>query len=97
MILTDKTLKDFTFWLYNEHAMKIFNIEFMKPLLFNTLIIEFFDSVGIIINITYSMGVFNYNILGKYPFYRADLFKTRQEATEEAIEKANEIYNETKE
>lgn len=92
MILTDKTLKDFTFWLYNKHAMKIFNIEFMKPLLFNALIIDFFDSVGIYIEIIRNDDYFDYVVMEEWDYG----FEIRQEAIEKAIEKANKIYNETK-
>lgn len=58
----------------------------------NALIIEFFDSVGIIIQILTDeeQGGFEFIIN-----YTDDLinYKTRQEATTEAIKKANEIYN----
>lgn len=57
----------------------------------NTLFIDFFDSVGIYIGIDplYDMqGTFRV-YLDKYGFQSI----SRQEATEKAIEKANEIYN----
>jgi len=72
----------------------------------NTLIIEFFDSVGIFINTPpYYMKVEKYNRgfesividekSGKiYDLDNdEDVFNSRQEAKNEAIKKANEIYN----
>lgn len=64
----------------------------------HALIIEFFDSVGIIITINYwteaSYTISNKN--GGKDLYSGLCGKTRQEATEKAIEKAVEIYNNLK-
>lgn len=86
MKLTRKAKEDFSY----KYNMSNFN-EY-SDVLQNALIIEFFDSVGIYILITDFDGddfwcEFNglgYSILGK----------TRQEATEKAIIKANDFYNE---
>lgn len=64
----------------------------------NALIIEWFDSVGIYIEIAganYSGIEFWYNIQqqGTINGNNGDYFKTRQEATQKSINKANEIYN----
>nr|WP_317633104.1 hypothetical protein [uncultured Flavobacterium sp.] len=86
MKLTGKAKEDFSY----KYNMSNFN-EYSEVLQ-NALIIEFFDSLGIYILITdfddYDFWCefkgLSYSILGK----------TRQEAIEQAIIKANEIYNE---
>lgn len=93
MILTGNTLENFTEWLYKNQYSKKEN-EFTRVEL-NALIIEFFDSVGIYID-TESEEIYEY--VGFYAYVNNEslneIFKSRQEATEQAILKANEIYNE---
>lgn len=110
MILTGKSKEDFEKWLNKEmyylgrHNFedRDNNIEDLSDNFQNTLIIEWFDSVGIYIIISPSDNPKNwfYTILGEdilSPFYQIyqslDDFKNRQEALTEAIKKANEIYN----
>jgi len=63
----------------------------------NTIIIEWFDSVGIYINPTLRMPkeVNKWAFIVDFELHENSLFKTRQQATEEAIKKANELYNTT--
>lgn len=77
-------------------------IENCGETMLNALIIEWFDSVGIIINVggvlqngiySFSFDIQENNTLNGIDEYG---FSNRQEATEKAIEKANDIYNETK-
>ena len=84
MILTGKAKDDFS---YN-YNMSDFNG--YSETLQNTLIIDFFDSVGIYINIRRTNNEFiSYITNDESSFYK----KIRQEALSEAIKKANEIYN----
>ena len=110
MMLTGKSKRTFLKWLkirVNSTLHEIDNIEFWFNLQDEsfkiTLIIEWFDSVGIYIIISPSDNPNNwfYTILGEdilSPFYQMyqslDDFENREEATEQAIKKANEIYNE---
>ena len=106
MILTGKTKEDFEKWLkkqpfsnfnnYTKHIIihnKVYTD--LNELFINALIIEWFDSVGIIIYTyqvkTESVELWQYCIKneGESPF----IYKSRQEATIEAIKKANELYN----
>ena len=67
----------------------------LTPIYQNALIIEWFDSVGIIITINYwieaSYTISNRN--GDKDIYSGICGKTRTEATTRAIEKAVEIFN----
>lgn len=98
MILTGKAKEDFSY----KYNMSNFN-EYSEVLQ-NALIIEFFDSVGICIEIDVSR--FNDKYGFDCGFYYDNFndyiaidgfFNSRQEATEQAIIKANDIYNENKE
>ncbi|MFV0232788.1 hypothetical protein OBK30_06950 [Empedobacter falsenii] len=55
----------------------------------NALIIEFFDSVGVYIEIIRNEGYFEYIVMEEWDYG----FESRQEATIQAIKKANDIYN----
>jgi hypothetical protein len=65
--------------------------------LFNALIIEWLDSVGvyIFINNDFQFGYSIYEDGNTYPTKTKIDFSTRQEATTEAIKKANELINQT--
>lgn len=118
MVLTDKCKEDFLIKVYYQEDTNQASDESIKEKLFyhsqkwierqderliNALIIEFFDSVGIYIEIQKQTR--NYegeNIVYFLSFIEEEnikdvnndyLFLTRQESTEEAIKKANEIYN----
>ncbi|MDM1073673.1 hypothetical protein HX001_14380 [Empedobacter brevis] len=103
MILTAKAEEDYFDWLDNQgvNGIDISNWEFEKFNLLskvsqNALIIEWFDSVGIYVNVVRLNSIWNYSFWFNHNRYQGYDFKTRQEATEQAIIKANEIYNERK-
>ena len=87
MILTGKCKEDF---IKTKIGNEINLFESMLPIYKNALLIDFFDSVGIYINIRRTNNEFmSYITNDESSFYK----KIRQEALSEAIKKANEIYN----
>ena len=98
-ILTGKAKEEFFNWLDNQgvNGIDISNWEFEKFHLLsnvskNSLIIEWFDSVGIIITSDYfelNKGFYSEILESNFEIIKP----TRQEALAEAIKKANEIYN----
>lgn len=97
MILTGKTLDNFLEWVYKEYDYKLYDLEKLFPShLLYYLIIEWFDSVGIFINIKSKFGQrkqcerFSFNVEN---YNSGFLYNSRNEATKQAIIKANEIYN----
>ena len=92
MILNGKTKKDFILWLNNQPVAPYeVMLDDIPKCYLNSLIIEWFDSVGIYIN------ALRYNkqwwkATAEYEY--AGIFNSRQEALVEAIKKANKIYNE---
>lgn len=90
------TVDDLLYWFYEQPSMMQYGVY-----------LEFFDSVGIIIDIQPSMDYDNFTYIGVDSFmvnviklmdavlYDEEVveFKTRQEAREQAILKANKIYN----
>lgn len=103
MILTDKCLKDFYNFIFNNIKEQHFGdlqdvydyINYLPKPCKCALIIDFFDSVGItiIINNQNLQTWFFYEIKTFEAIRIRELVRTRQECTEQAIEKANEIYN----
>ena len=99
MILTGKAKEDFFNWLDNQgvNGIDISNWEFEKFQLLsnvsqNALIIEWFDSVGIIITFDYfDLNKCFYSEISNNSFSTVG---TRQECAKNSILKANEIYNE---
>lgn len=91
MILTEKALEDFRY----KYNMSNFN-EYSEVLQ-NALIIEFFDSVGIYIDIRIEFN--DSFVLKTFDSYAEDdyvgNFSNRQDATIQAIKKANDLYNST--
>jgi hypothetical protein len=88
VLITGKAERDFYKWLFEKHNLQPYNI--FNRIFTNALIIEWFDSVGIYINIIgYSKTKWRVLVRSNYDEY----FNSRQQATEEAIKKANEIYN----
>lgn len=93
MILTEKTKEDFLNWVGLTEDMYLcshskIEIEYMQ--------IEWFDSVGIYITVDNHYKLFNYKIQYRGNIMLYDDFlaiNSRQEATKQAIIKANEIYN----
>lgn len=94
MILTGKCKKDFNTFI--SYRLEYISSDcLLDKTLLNSLIIEWFDSVGIIINILNQdlQRWFYYEIKTIEKIKGFELVRTRQEATEQAIFKANEIYN----
>lgn len=92
MKLSGKCKEDFlNKTMYNEQTFDIYNEIFQ-----NSLIIEWFDYVEIYIGVYSGIdNLFDSEIMVKQD--RTDcgqFFNNRQEATNKAIEKANELYNE---
>lgn len=104
MILTGKTKEDFekclkkqpfsNFNNYTKHIIihnKVYTD--LNELFINALIIEWFDSVGYIIIIGHNSLIKKFYYCIEKIFYDCGTQSTRQEATIEAIKKANELYN----
>jgi hypothetical protein len=106
MILTGKCREGFEKWLiqnyknlafYHSKDLAMFND--LPPQMCNALIIDYFDSIGVYIEIqvlkveTYPKYSFNMRNISFNMLSQGDYFKSRQEATEKAIEKANDILN----
>ena len=99
MILTGKAKEEFFNWLDNQgvNGIDISNWEFEKfhslsNVSKNSLIIEWFDSVGIYITSDYfelNKGFYSEILNENFAIVKP----TRQEALTEGIKKANEIYN----
>tara|TARA_R110000782_G_scaffold130857_1_gene222566 strand:- start:1197 stop:1511 length:315 start_codon:yes stop_codon:yes gene_type:complete len=102
MKLTGKAKEDFGMWHFDRGTpikeYKSF-IE-LSDTCINAVIIEFFDSVGITIDV---MPILNNHIKWMPNTFciekeitteDAEYYETRNESIEKAIEKANEIYNE---
>lgn len=97
MKLTGKAKEEFKKW-FDENYNDFWNYYNAKKTLLNALIIEWFDSVEIYIEISainYVGLEFSYNIQEKNTINGSNgyVFKIRNEATDKAIAKANEIYN----
>ena len=100
MILTGKAKESFIDYLDKTNQIKIekgiLNLHWqdLPEKYKNALIIEWFDSVGIYVNaeLDYLHLVWFPTINNNWNFEEHE-FETRQEATKEAIKKANEIYN----
>ena len=93
MILTGKAKKDFSkFYIDNNYDLTI-NFKNLPEIYQNTLIIEWFDSVGIIITFDYfDLNKCFYSEISNNSF---STIGTRQECVKNSILKANEIYNNT--
>lgn len=98
MLLTGKASKDFIKWLYFKHNLQPYNL--FNEIIQYALIIEWFDSIGIYIEVYRhnnrpTVQGFNSRIVRRINGYYECCIAvdTRKEATEEAIKKANEIYN----
>lgn len=97
MILTGIAKEDFKRWVYKEYDYQDLEVIYPKYLV-DTLIIEWLDSVGLFcvpnynfINTNWSYSVKNIDTI----LLRGCSYISRQEATKQAILKANEIYNES--
>ena len=100
MILTNKTLKHFLKWKVNNKNLSTIEVLDFKHLSVtsqNALIIEFFDSIEIIIQIHNVCDDWWFRVKSKTKTIKSEKYneyKNRQQATIQAIKKANEIYNE---
>lgn len=106
MKLTGKAKEDFILWCENNSISYVEVLSIESYL--NTLIIEWFDSVGIYIELnrftlSLKFEFWHYTISDKKGVHLNNHLHnkvnidSRQEATEQAIIKANEIYNKTHE
>ena len=84
----------------SEFLKRYGNLEYeIDEIYLNALIIDFFDSVGIYISINREISensFWNFDFTYKENLnntFFTDYYETRQQATEEAIKKANEIFN----
>jgi hypothetical protein len=107
MKLTGKCKDAFLDYYWNNYiknigviSAKIGTEEFFNslyPVFQNTLIIEFFDSVGIYIGVHPTIHNVFVSFVNKKDTYKQwrdeDYYDTRTEAINSAIKKANEIYN----
>lgn len=97
-MLNGKAKEEFEKWLKLNHGYDFTMTTYLKEVMLNALIIEWFDSVGIIIIPRYNeiskefMPQIRFNPISDNvdlkPFY-----PTRTESTTKAIEKAVEIFN----
>lgn len=92
MKLTGKAKEDFTKWKISSDNIFVATYNKTINILENALIIEWFDSVGIYVEIIRNDDYFDYIVMEEWDYG----FETRQEATSKAIEKANMIYNNVK-
>lgn len=93
--LTGKCKEKFIFWMCeNYEYIRWHEYETMPECALNALIIEFFDSVGIYISIINTKDLHQFILEDDFKNYhqRNNDFKSRQEATNAAIEKANELF-----
>jgi hypothetical protein len=105
MILTDKAKVDFQKWYYQTYCNSKIKMGFSDfPLICqHALIIDWFDSVGIYIQ-DWGLEIVENEIgFDSQVFYKKQLHetqenfaKTRKEAIQKAIIKANTIYNENR-
>lgn len=92
MKLTRKCKEKFFEWYENRegNTLTVIELELMsESVIQNALIIDFFDSVGVYIEISVTYG-FNWSI----DDFGGEDYNNRQQATIQAIKKANDIYNE---
>jgi hypothetical protein len=101
MELTGKCKIDFEKWLrpsinsdYRFGQALTANFEVLPPSMRYGVYVDFFDSVGIYIEIDhYTYDAWTAEIFNPEPSFQSIMRETRNESQTEAIEKANEIYN----
>jgi len=98
MKLTDKAKTDFEYYIYsndkvssttNDYGWNIESFYELTPTFQNALIIEWFDSTWIYVNVLRYDDKWKMIVEGQFRY----IFDSRQEALNEAISKANELYN----
>ena len=113
MILNGKAKEDFEKWYFENHCSSNIKFEDLLPhhiydvfgwlykqslTIQNALIIEFFDSIEIIIQIHNVCDDWWFRVKSKTKTIKSEKYneyKNRQQATIQAIEKANDLYNNT--
>lgn len=97
-MLVGQAKKDYEKWLCNNNTpfWRVFNEEWITPSMQYGVIIDWFDSVGIVIEIDFIFHLKHWcsstiELDGRYEIY--DTLKTRHQARQKAIDKAVEIYN----
>lgn len=98
MILTGKAKQDFEDWYtaktQSAHSLLLVNFYNKKEVEQYAWYIEWFDSVGIYIDVFWSFGDFEFSIhTDNERNSLSVLCNSRQEATKQAIIHANELYN----
>lgn len=99
-LLTGISGRDFLTWLYSQgdqNESDLSDFELNKFFSLSTtsqyaILIEWLDTVGIYVEICRVCSLFDYLINDDIQEVKKG-YKTRQEATKAAIEKANELYN----
>jgi hypothetical protein len=94
MLLTGKALRDFYKFIFEKYNLQPYNVS--NEIFENALIIEWLDSVKLTITVQYCIDTtFDsfLDIQNKEEIECCQFSETRPEATQKAIEKANEIYN----
>ena len=113
MILNGKAKEDFEKWYFENHCSSNIKFEDLLPhhiydvfgwlykqslTIQNALIIEFFDSIEIIIQIHNVCDDWWFRVKSKTKTIKSEKYneyKNRQQATKQAIKKANDLYNNT--
>lgn len=102
MILTGKSYYNFLLWYEKREGNTLTVMELdltTEPVIQNALIIDWFDSVGVHINTRpLNRYSFYYDITScslDYSYTSLENYSSRQEATIQAIKKANDLYNNT--
>jgi len=97
MELTGKCFEDFLSFFNSKRRGTEVSFYQLPELFQNALTIEFFDSVGILIEIQLiGSNMFGFDIHTESIFEDQNVYKTRTEAINSAFEKANETYNQNK-
>ena len=102
MKLTGKCKEDFENWYRKQtpemgYWYSILNFNNLPFSMKYGVYVDFFDSVGLIVEAQRCLNGYKYYVTSTPKYFQAFEYKTRQEAREKAIEKANEIYNNDKE
>lgn len=96
-MLTEKAKTDFKEWKVNNKnlsTIEVLDFDHLSKISQNALIIEWFDSVNYKISVFFNEYDWNYEI-DYEDFISSGRFEnSRQEATIQAIIKANDLYNE---
>jgi hypothetical protein len=99
-MLTEKSEQEFNKWLYSVYFKEYYQYQMIWQLMGetarNAVIIEWFDSVGLKIQIVPTMYIDVWHSdIPSYTDCESENEESRNKATTEAITKANEIFNNT--